>query len=878
MIFPFENDNLKIIKKLASRSLKASRFRNLIAVLAIALTTVLFTSVTTIGMGTLESMKTTMQMQKMSKSDADIRYLTEEQYEELKASGLAKELGLRMPIGFLTNTVRHNAELDVADSIQRELTFCEPTHGTESKAANEIVASDRALEDLGAEVKVGAEVTIEFTAHGEEYSFPMVVAGWYESFHNELSVMTVSEAFKEANPEIFENTYRTDLEMAGTYWADLIMKDKIDMEGQLNTFVESHGGSTDMEAENYIPAIINQETNPSLDLGAIAAMGLIAILFIFCGYLLIYNVFDIAVMQEIRRYGLYRTIGMSKKQIRRLINKQAVLVSCIGIPIGLLVGFLIGKATLPQIMGILSNEYKNLVINVSPSPIIFIGAVILATLTVYISTRKPIRMAAGISPVEAFRYVEDAGKKKGRTKTKATKRTKGVHLGRMAVANLGRNKRRTAFIIISLMLSVIMFSAVGTVAKSVDVERQVQENIRTDFEIAHINTTSNLKGFLRDEDAVSDAAIEAVKAQKGVEEGSLVYKNTLEDTDVTFDFGNEITNIESHEKDGYEIRWGEFGENLRATVGDDDYSVCNVFGMEKAGLSRLDIREGETDFNILYEKLMEGNSVILGVDSDRKTREFNEYLNYMEIGDQITARIDGSEVKTYTIIAKAALTTDDWGYGYSTTGTIEVGGEAPFLYMPKEEFKTLYQSPTVMKYSFNVKDEHEAEMTSFLETYMKQNDPSLAYLSAESARESAESIRTMIYLVGGIIAFIFGITGVLNLVNTMSTSILARRIQFATMQSIGMTKKQLKTLVMLEGCSYAAGASVMGIFCSVVVNETVVKSLLNSPSMWFFVYRIDLVPVIVLCVVLLVISLFIPRVAMKIFYKGSVVEQLRAVE
>lgn len=878
MIFPFENDNLAIIKKLASRSLKASVFRNLIAVIAIALTAVLFTSVTTIGMGTVESMKTTIQMQKMSKSDADIRNMTEEQYEKLKDSGLAKELGLRMPIGYLSNAVRHNTELDVADSIQRELTFCQPTHGEEPKAANEIVASDKALEDLGVEPKVGTEVTIEFTAHGKAYSLPMVVAGWYESLHNEVSVMTVSEAFKEEHPEIFKYTYRDDFVTAGTYWADLIMKDRTDMKGQLKTFVESLGGNTDMKADNYIPAIINQETNPAMNLGTVAALGLLVILFVFCGYLLIYNVFDIAVMQEIRRYGLYRTIGMSKKQVRHLINRQAVLVSCIGIPIGLLAGFLIGKATLPQIMGILSNEYKNLSFNVSPNPLIFIGALLLAALTVYISTRKPIRMASSISPVEAFRYVEDAGKKKGKSKGKATKRTKGVRLDRMALANLGRNKRRTTFIMISLMLSIVMLSAVGTVAGSVDVERQVQENIRTDFEIAHINTTSNLKGFLWDEDAVTDAAVQAVKEQKGMEEGSLVYKNTLKDTNVTFDIGYDITNIKTIERDGYESRWGELREGVSAVAGDDDYPVCSVFGMERAGLARMDIREGETDFNTLYEKLMEGDSVILGVDSDRKTQELDEFRSCIDVGDQITARIDGNEVKTYTVIAKAAITSDDWGYGYSTAGTSMVGGDAPFLYMPQEEFKILYQTPAVMKYAFNVKDENEAEMTQFLETYMNQNDSSLAYLSAESARESAESMRTMIYLVGGIISFIFGITGVLNLVNTMSTSILARRIQFATMQSIGMTKKQLRILVMLEGFGYAAGAAVLGILFSAVINETVVKTLLGSPSMWFFTYQMKYTPMLVESALLLLISLLIPRVAMRIFYKGSVVEQLRAAE
>ena len=875
MVLPFENDNLKIMKTLSRRSFLASRFRNLVAVLAIALTAVLFTSITTIGMGTMESMKMTQQIQKMSKADVDIRNLTEEQYEKLKESGIASELGLRMPIGFLTNTVRHEIELDLENSVQRELTFCQPTHGVEPVKANEIVASDRALEELGAKPEVGAEVIIEFTVHGRDYQLPMVVSGWYESSHDELSIMTVSEAFREEHPEIFEYTYREDAELAGTYWADFMMADRTNMEEQLDEFVESIGGSREIGAPNSIPAVINQETNPGMDSKMMAAFAVLVILFIFCGYLLIYNVFDIAVMQEVRRYGLYRTIGMSKKQVKQLINRQAVWVSCMGIPLGLLIGFFVGKITLPKIMDILSTEYKNIVISVSPNPVIFIAAAILAALTVFISTRKPARMASNISPMEAFRYVETKGKNRKNAKVK--RHYRGINLGQMAFANLGRNKRRSVFIVVSLMLSVVMLNTVGTAAGSVDVERQVNEMIRTDFEIAHVDTSSNLKGFIRHDQAVPQEAVQAVQEMPGVTDASLVYKNTLEDLQVTFDYGMKISDIKVFDEQGTEQRAGLDPDGRFVSVGADDYPICNVYGMEKAGLAHLQIAEGEKDFNKLYEKLMEGGSVILGMQADRKTKVLKEYYNYMNVGDTITARINGEEIKSYTVIAKAALTSDDEGFGYSVSSSIDVGIDAPYLYLPQEEMKELYQEPAVMKYTFDVEEGSKDEMRQFLESYIQEN-PSLTYLSADKARASAESSKTMIYMVGGIIAFIFGITGILNLINMMSTSILARRRESATMQSIGMTKKQLRKLLMLEGCLYAAGAAVLGIVFSVVVDQTLLKMMLSNPSMWYFTYHITILPAVILSMILVVISVLIPRGAMRMFYKGSVVEQLRIAE
>lgn len=159
----------EMLKTLNRRSFAANRLQNLIAVLAIALTAVLFTSVTTIGMGVSESMAVTMQMQKGSKSDGDFRNMTAEQFEMLQQADFVESAGLRMPITFLSNTKRHNVEFEVRDQVQADLTFSSPTHGRAPEAENEIVASDLALMDLGAEPETGAEVEIDFTVRGEEY-------------------------------------------------------------------------------------------------------------------------------------------------------------------------------------------------------------------------------------------------------------------------------------------------------------------------------------------------------------------------------------------------------------------------------------------------------------------------------------------------------------------------------------------------------------------------------------------------------------------------------------------------------------------------------------------------------------------------------------
>ena len=90
-----------MLRVLTRRSFRAGKARNLMAVLAIALTAVLFTAITAIVMGALESFTLTMQMQKMSRSDGEIRYMTREQFEELRQSDLRKRWGCGFRWDFL---------------------------------------------------------------------------------------------------------------------------------------------------------------------------------------------------------------------------------------------------------------------------------------------------------------------------------------------------------------------------------------------------------------------------------------------------------------------------------------------------------------------------------------------------------------------------------------------------------------------------------------------------------------------------------------------------------------------------------------------------------------------------------------------------------
>lgn len=858
------------LKTLAGRSFRTSKIRNLVAVLAVILTAVLFTTVTTIGIGATESLTLTQQMAKGSKSDGDFHYMTAEQFKQLENADFIQSYGLRMPVGFLTNITRHNIEFDVMDEIEAELTFCNPSHGTVPQAENEVVASDIALRELGVEPKVGAVVPIEFFVRNKKYTFNMVVAGWYKASNEQISMMWAGTAFREANPDIFQYTYETDRTTAGTYFSDFIAVNAWGLQNKMNDWVYSVGGNPeDINADNYLGALVNRATNDQIDPQTIWMSMVIVLLFIFCGYLLIYNVFDIAVMQEIRRYGLYRTIGMSKKQVKKLINLQAFWLSCVGIPLGLLIGFLIGKKSLPVIMGTFSLEYENLVVNAAPSPFIFLGAAFLTALTVFISTRKPVRVAANTPPIEAFHFVE-TGLGKRKKKRKSTE----ARLTQMAWSNLGRNKRRSLSIMVSLMLCIVLLNSVGIVADSIDVEKQVDYIIRTDFAVVNNASASNMAGFTRREQGLKEETIKDISKQSGVKNASVIYKNTLDDMNVTYDFGAEIA--ERKEWPDKSKVSGLTNDGYSFNLGNDGRPLCNVYGMSVDSVSRMNIQEGEMDATKLYQRMQNGEGVLVGVQMDRYTMCIDELFSFAEIGDIVTVYKDGEAIMELPVLARAALNGDDQEIGYTTNGPFEVGGDGIYLYLPYEIYQKIYDEPVIYKYAFDVEADAQAGIAEFLETYMDTTDTSITCVSANIARQNAEGNRTMITFVGGVIGIIFGIIGILNLINTIITTIITRRHEFATMQSIGMTKKQLTWMITYEGIYYAAGGCILGLLVSMLIGFTVIRGL--TESMWYFSFHFTLVPAIIVCITLLVVGACIPSISLRLFHRGSVVEKLHVAE
>ena len=878
----FGNNNKAVIKKLANRSFHSNKMRNVIAAIAIALTTFLFTAVLTIGMGASGTLEYSMAKLMGSSADALVQGLSEEQFQQLKENAMFEKVGCWIPVEIMTNTNRMVAEIDYADQPQLELRMQTPRTGSAPQKANEVLVSANILKDLNIEEKIGAEIPIEFKNRqsGQMYHFDMIVSGIYDTPNEKSESVIVSKAFMEENPEMMREIAQ-GREGCGIYDADVIMRDSSMVKERISEFVRSIGGNPDdRSAENYVRVAPNTflSNNSGGSIMWLVA-GVFGVLFMFCGYLLIYNVFEIAVTNDIRQYGLLRTVGTTSQQIKRLVNRQALYLFLIGTPFGLLFGILLGRSILPAALQMFAADYsgKNIEVSTLPYLGIIVGAILFSGLTVYISTRKSVKKASRVSPIEAIRYVEQDTVSIKRKKTNT-----GAVIPRMAKANLQRNKRRTVFIVISLTLSIVLLNSVFIVSGSFDEDAYIENQSRSDFRVYSPGIQAAFGNDFGHNSAVPEKAVEEIKAQPGVTNEVYLYRNTFEDDHISCDWGTpyvvDNTNKELRMMPEH-LNLGVYQtgtERDYAALTADNHPLGNVFGFSENFFDQLDIIEGETDLSVLKNKLWNGNNVILmGEYDDHGNFAGAESAFYfgLSVGDTIQFYENGTPTKEFTIIAKAAATDGDvtvTGGGSNIAQIIE----GPRIFMAENKFKEIYETPTLYGFLFDVEEQYQQEM----ETYLAQ-DTDVAYTSILTMKATVSGVKNVVLLIGGMIGAVFALVGLINFINLVMTNIITRRHEFATMQSIGMTNRQLRKMMISESFSYVLLAGIVGTLAAAMLGITLVRSFVEiSPSSIMMTFQMTLLPALIMLILFLALAFIVPVVALRLFNNRSVVERLRVNE
>ena len=878
--------NRGCIRRLSFRALLASRTRNIVAVLAIALTAMLFTSLFTIALSINEGIQQNNFRQAGGWSHGTFKYLTEEQFAELKDDPLIESWGLRRFLGMPADVPfnKSHVEIGYSDANNAHWMYCDPVEGRlPQEGTNEAATDTHVLELLGVEPEIGAEFTITFPVDGHETTQTFTLSGWWE--YDEAIVanhILIPESRVDAVLQEVGVTPPGSDGMTGEWNLDVMLRNGArSIASDMKEILANHGYQSETPGETYISIGVNwgytgAQLSDKLDPAVAAIIVGVLALILLTGYLIIYNVFQISVAGDIRFYGLLKTIGTTPRQLRRIIRTQALLLSLIGIPAGLLLGWLLGGVLTP----VITARLNGVTTVVSVSPLLFAGAAIFALVTVLISCRRPGRLAGKVSPVEAVRYTEGKA-----LKQKGKRSGKGVSLLSMAWANLGRSRGKTFLTVLSLTLAVVLLTMTVTFTSGFDMDKYVSNFTASDFILADAGQFQTGGDAFYDEMAVPQEVIDAVDAQGGITGSGCVY-------------GKTGPALEFVTEEYYRSMWGRWypQEVLDSMVAFKDRTEdslladrVQLYGMEPFALSYLTVLEG--DLTKLDDP--DGN-YIAAVYSTDDYGKADMSSHWARLGDSVTIRYveeteyynpDTGEVYgPWENVPEGASYADRAvkyrDVEYTVAALVTVPSALSYRYYGADEFvmgaETFLRdtgTDSVMYYAFDTTEEANAAMEAFLQDYTENMDPQFDYESKAIYAGEFESTRSMFLLLGGALSFIVGLVGVLNFFNAILTGITARRRELAVLQSIGMTARQLRTMLALEGLFYTVGAALLAL-ALIVVTAPFVGPALNG-MIWFFTYRFTVWPIAVVLPLFGALGILIPVLSCRAAQRYSVVERLR---
>ena len=857
-------NNKKVISKLAISGIKANIKKYMVLIGAVILTTLLFSSLFTVGGSVVEETQISTMREIGTSYHAGLKYMSQPEYEQVKDDPKIKDISYSIMVGYLSSDDLKKLPTEVYYSEEQNAKkcYCYPEVGTLPTKANEIVTSDLVLEKLGVPAEVGTTFTATLLVDGEEISQDFVLSGYFHGDKVAMAQMAlVSKELQEMYAPVKMITYpeREDNGFAGWMSVNVDFSNTINIEKQVQSLIARTGLRSDVDyGINY--AYAGYDVHPAM--AAICVLMLIT--FFIAGYLIIYNIFDINIVSDMQEYGLLKTIGTTGKQLKKVVMRRATIISLVGIPFGLLMGVGVGAVILPYIseqMNTVSVGKGNVHINIW----IILGAALFSYITVLLSAMRPCRKASKVSPIETLRYTEDSD-------------------------NGGKKSKKLTVVILSLSLSLIILNGVIGLVSGFNVDEYVKKDIVADFSIQDA-TLDNVAASNHETDSVDSALLEKIKAQPGVTEIGNVYISTFGQ-----EFSDESWNkVEENffkdeavvdcvkmfvvgENSDYEKTMDQF-RNTKSMSG-------STYGMDEYAVSKLEVVETiDGSETIDWEKFNSGNYVL----ATRWTMDGQYYANVVEPGDKIQIRshnpkyaetmeepVEDGQTITYESYENAPVEE------YEVYATVEIPRPMQYIVsdtievnyiLPESAYLELEGDKGAMRTLVEVEDDKEEAFEKWIKEYTTSEDTSMDYSSKASVVAEYKSLSDTIGMVGVVLAVILGLIGLMNFANTMVTSIIVRSRELAMLEAVGMTGGQQRKRLMKEGFVYFIWTLIVSVVVSSIMNVTVIKFLAAEFGM--FVWRFTLLPLGVCLPLILAMIVIIPVIAYNRLSKRSVIDRLR---
>nr|WP_205598671.1 ABC transporter permease [Clostridium niameyense] len=587
-------------------------------------------------------------------------------------------------------------------------------------------------------------------------------------------------------------------------------------------------------------------------------------LIVICTVAVIYNAFNISVAERINQFGTLRSIGATPRQIRNLVFKEAFIMSIIAIPLGILAGY-IGIYITLKIMPI-SNLFIFEGLNIKFYKEVIVICIILTLITILLSVIGPARKASKVSPIDAIRNSSNLKKEKiKRRKGRISKLLFGIE-GSVAYKNIRRNNKRFIITVFSLMISLIMFILFSSLSKlTLDTQKKFTESFAFD---ALMETKSEInKEFIskiKNREGIKEVYTPKIKSGLIYIKENMINKKPYKDANAKQPTSEKIKN-----------------ENYVSL-----YAYYTCYDHNSLKLAKNNLKAGNVDIDALNK-----NGVLI-IDTNKISKKNGgkivSNITKYKVGDKI--KIPKSKEMFYPSPFENKKVDLNKPYKQS----IENGEFMEFTVvgiLEKDEFNKLVPDSVGLVFSEKCFENNfgKIPLNSVFVSYKDKNAREKNFAFFEDGAEELngsyidlyKKVKEMESVEKQIAVFIYGfitiitIIGIVNIINTISMGLLLRKSEFATLMAIGMTKKQLKKMVILEGGLHGIITSIFGIIISLGLYNLLLQQVKAVADFEIkFPIGIFLLGVLGVMIVTFVASI----VPLRRLEKMSIVDNIRAKE
>ncbi len=819
-------NNTSIVNSVAKKTYRANKKRNILTIFAIILTTFLVLSILGIGIGYWQMISE--RQIKMNGMDYDIELTepTDEQVKIARESELVRNAGVSVKCAVVesaNNKKLSKIQLYWVDKICWEKQ-CLPAFdsfvGEYPKNENEVMLSKEALRHMGIKnPKIGMEIEVEYTPLAENVQMTNTrnctfsLSGYYTDFTGAAKGY-VSDIFYQGT-----GAKQTDFTQ-GTL--------KLTLKNPL------YSKQTILSLQEQFHIANNQIINADYDSintfikTVLVLVGLLIMIFA-SGYLFIYNTLYISVSKDIRYYGQLKTIGMTSVQLKKVVYSQAVKTSCWGIPIGLIIGYLVSVRLIPIVLAIKNPELAKTA-TFSYYPRLLIVAAVFSLLTVFASCKKPAMIAGKCSPIEAIRYNTE--------KSKGYKTQNGIKW--MAWRNIFRDKKKAIIVLSSFIVSMVIFFTINVIIKENDSKSILDEIYSYDLQLVNETFLESDKSAITREDIVKITKI------GGVKDARIIYSAIITvpyQKDVFGDFYKEL----------YQSRYspGNYDEDILAYKNGkntEGFFDSKIIGIDQ---NELKILTEEAGIKIDEQKFDKGEiALTCGWLSITPTDAVGKDVSF--------SLMDNAQEQKIHI----AGVVDDPSYFAS--------GYTPSIIVSENMFMKLVDEPAIelayIDYNNSFDEKPEKQLKNiFVDT------KDVSYDSKLDLYYDMLDSEMQIRIWGNGIGIIIAILSIMNYINMMVAGVENRQKEFAVLESIGMTKRQIRKVLIWEGVGYATISSVMSIIIGIPLSYIVFMSM----NIYGINFSIPILSNLILFVGILLVCVIVPPVIYQSLCKGTVLERMR---